>query len=52
MSLSSDDEEELDNTWVDNYKINEEKYNEFYNEQVNTIKVFFMYFTPYIKSFF
>lgn len=43
MSLSSDDEEELDNTWVDNYKINEEKYNEFYNEQVNTIKVFFMY---------
>ena len=43
MSLSSDDEEELDNTWVDNYKINEEKYNEFYNEKVNTIKVFFMY---------
>ena len=42
MSLSSD-EEELDNTWVDDYKSNEDKYNEFYNEKVNTIKVFFMY---------
>ena len=42
MILSSE-EEELDNTWVDDYKINEDKYNEFYNEKVNTIKVFFMY---------
>ena len=36
-------EEELDNSWVDDYKKKEELYNEFYNEKINNVKVFFMY---------
>jgi hypothetical protein len=34
---------EIDNSWVEAYKLQEEKYNEFYNEKVSTIKVFFLY---------
>lgn len=37
------EEDEIDNSWVDNYKTSEENYNDFYNEKVCTIKVFFMY---------
>lgn len=34
---------EIDNNWVDTYKKNEEHYNDFYNEKVSTIQVFFLY---------
>jgi len=34
---------DIDNNWVDTYKKNEEHYNEFYNEKVSTIQVFFLY---------
>ena len=37
------DTDEIDNTWVTDYKKTEENYNVFYNEKVNTIKIFFMY---------
>jgi hypothetical protein len=37
------DTDEIDNTWVIDYKKTEENYNVFYNEKVNTIKIFFMY---------
>jgi len=37
------DTNEIDNTWVTDYKKTEENYNVFYNEKVNTIKMFFMY---------
>ena len=38
-----DEEDEIDNNWVDAYKKAEDNYNEFYNEKVHTVKVFFMY---------
>jgi len=34
---------DIDNNWVDTYKKNEEHYNDFYNEKVSTIQVFFLY---------
>jgi hypothetical protein len=33
----------IDDSWVTEYKNAEECYNEFYNEKINNIKVFFMY---------
>ena len=35
--------DEIDDSWVSSYKKSEEKYNEFYNEKIHNIKVFFMY---------
>jgi hypothetical protein len=43
MSTAINDEEEIDNNWVEAYKKEEELYNTFYNEKVNTITIFFMY---------
>ena len=37
------DTDEIDTDWVDEYNRIERNYNEFYNEKVNTIRVFFMY---------
>ena len=34
---------DIDNNWVDTYKKNEEHYNDFYNEKVSTIQLFFLY---------
>jgi hypothetical protein len=36
-------EDEIDNNWVDAYKNAEANYNEFYNEPITTVKVFFLY---------
>ena len=41
MNNASD--EEIDDSWVSDYKEAESKYNEFYNEPNSHIKVFFMY---------
>jgi len=37
------DTDEIDTDWVDEYNRIERNYNDFYNEKVNTIRVFFMY---------
>jgi hypothetical protein len=37
------DDDIIDDAWVTDYKREEELYNDFYNEKVNNIKVFFMY---------
>jgi hypothetical protein len=37
------DDDIIDDAWVTEYKREEERYNDFYNEKVNNIKVFFMY---------
>jgi len=41
--LDNASDEEIDDSWVSDYKEAESKYNEFYNEQNSHIKVFFMY---------
>jgi hypothetical protein len=38
-----DQDLDLDNSWVDSYKKAECNYNEFYNEKVTTIKLFYLY---------
>ena len=39
----SDDEDELDNEWIKEFKKKEECYNDFYKEKVEHIKLFFLY---------
>ena len=36
-------DDDIDDTWVTDYKKEEEQYNDFYNEKVINIKIFFMY---------
>ncbi len=38
-----DNDLDLDNSWVNDYKDIEKNYNDFYNEKVNVIKVFFIF---------
>ena len=40
-----DDDERIDTSWIDNFKREETSYNQFYNEPVTSIKLYFLYAT-------
>ena len=40
---------ELDDTYMKNFEILETKYNKFYNQSVNKIKLFFIYINEEMK---
>ena len=43
FNTSEEEEEEFDTSWIDNFKKDNEKYSDFYTEEVTTITLFFIY---------
>ena len=43
FNTSEEEEEEFDTSWIDNFKKDNEKYSDFYTEEVTNITLFFIY---------
>ena len=41
--FNTSEEEEFDTSWIDNFKKDNEKYSDFYTEEVTNITLFFIY---------
>ena len=43
LATSEEEEEEIDTSWIDNFKKDNETYSDFYTEEVTNITLFFIY---------